>query len=196
MLVGGDDVSVDVSAGPGAVLVLRDISGTLAHPMGDDGPGARQVLHVRVADGGRVVIAEEPLVIAAAARLRREVRIALDGDARVLHRDTLVLGRHGERGGAVVAHTRVERDGRAVLDDTFDSTIGEAALRSAAVLGGARVLATLALFAPDDLGGRPTDAFELAQGDALVRRLARRANDLGDLGEWQRTWHGRLVTAP
>ncbi|WP_354698910.1 Urease accessory protein UreD [Paraconexibacter sp. AEG42_29] len=175
MLVGGDDVRLEVDVGPGASLVLQDISATLAHPMAPGVPAAAQSLDVRVADGARVVIAEEPLVIAHGARVRRSVRLALEGSASAVHRDTLVLGRHGEPGGAVRTRTRVERDDRPVLDDGLD-TGDPGVSASPAVLGGARVLSSLAAFGLPSLTAGddpriPDDAFVLGPGDVLVRRI-------------------------
>lgn len=185
MLVGGDDVRLEVRVGPGARLILQDISATLAHPMGADQPIACQRLDVQVADGGRVVLAEEPLVIARTARVERDVRITLHGDARAVHRDTLVLGRHGEDGGALVARTRVTRDGRPLLDDTLDTRIAASALRSSAVLGGARVVASLAAFGHDTDMAVPDDAFVLGEADALLRRLATGVRQLAGLDRFQ-----------
>jgi urease accessory protein len=194
MLVGGDDVHLDVDVGPGASLILRDISATLAHPMADGAPAARQHLRIRVADGGRAVIAEEPLVVAAGARLHRDVRIDLHGEARLLHRDTLVLGRHGEDGGALIARTRAVRDGTTpVLDDTVDTAIAPGALRSPAVLGTARVLASLTAFGTDLADTLPADGFALSPVDSLVRRLAAGARELHDLDKLQRAWQATLV---
>jgi urease accessory protein len=190
MLVGGDDVRVEVDVGPGAALVLRDISATLAHPM--DGAAAQQQLLVRVAPGGCAVIAEEPLVIARGARLQREVRIELAGDARAVHRDTLVLGRHGEAGGSLLARTRVERDGVPLLDDGLD-TSDAATHGSPAVLGGARVLASVAAFGLPDGVDVPPDAFLLASGDVLLRRLAADVRSLHEVDTWLRRWQAAAL---
>ncbi|HEY4095941.1 MAG TPA: urease accessory protein UreD [Baekduia sp.] len=193
MLVGGDDVHLDVDVGAGASLILRDISATLAHPVADGAPAARQHLRIRVADGGRAVIAEEPLVVAAGARLHRDVRIDLHGEARLLHRDTLVLGRYGEDGGTLVARTRAVRDGAPVLDDTLDTSIEGPALRSAAVLGSARVLASLTAFGTDLTDALPADGFALSPVDTLVRRLAAGVRELQDLNTLQRAWQATVL---
>jgi urease accessory protein len=190
MLVGGDVVRLEVDVGPGAALVLRDISATLAHPT--DGAAAQQRLRVRVAPGGCVVIVEEPLVIARGARLRREVRIELAGDACAVHRDTLVLGRHGEAGGSLSVRTRVERDRVPLLDDGLD-TSDAATQGSPAVLGGARVLASVAAFGlpvPVDV---PPDAFGLASGDVLLRRPAADVRSLHDVDAWLRRWQAAAL---
>ena len=185
ILVGGDDVGLDVEVGPGAALVLRELSATLAHPMARGVPPARQRLRVCVAAGGRAVVAEEPVIVAGDARLVREVRIDLAQDARVLHRDTLVLGRHDETGGSARAHMRVTRDGLPLLDDTVDTS--RATARSPAVLGTARVVAGLALFgAPPRV--LPRDAFALSPRDTLLRRLAPTLRGLGDIDDHQRAW--------
>jgi urease accessory protein len=189
MLVGGDDVRLEVEVGPGAALVLQDISATLAHPMDGAAGDARQHLNVRVAPGGCAVIAEEPLVVARGARLQREVRIDLDGDARAVHRDTLVLGRHGEAGGNLLARTRVQRDGVPLLDDGLDTSLPT----SAAVLGGARVLASLSAFGLPEAVDVPPDAFLLASGDVLLRRLAADVRSLHDVDACLRRWQAAAL---
>jgi urease accessory protein len=189
MLVDGDDVALDVRIGPGAALVLVDVSATLAHPM--RGAGARQRLSVHAAAGSRVVIAEQPLIVAAGARVRREVRIALDPGARLLHRETLVLGRHGEPGGALHARTRVTRAGRPLLDETLDS--GDAdVLASAAVLGGARVIASVGLFGVAADPGPPGGTFALGPEDRLLRRLAADTSGLGSIDAQTQHWQAAL----
>lgn len=194
ILVGGDDVGLDVDVGPGASLVLRDLSATLAHPMARGVPPARQRLRVCVGAGGRAVIAEEPVIVAVDARFVRAVTIDLAQDAQVLHRDTLVLGRHDETGGSARTHTRVTRDGLPLLDDTLDTRHTTA--HSPAVLGTARVVAGLALFGAPP-GRLPPDAFALSPRDTLLRRLAPSLRGLGDIEDHQHAWsiQGLTLTA-
>jgi urease accessory protein len=185
MLVDGDDVRVEVSVGPDAALVLSDISATVAHPMH---LGARWRMVISAAPGARVVVREQPLIVADGAIVRRELTIEAAPGARVLHRETLVLGRHGERGGAVCARTRVTRSGRALLDDTLDTSQVEA-LRSAAVLGTARVAASLAAFGCE----LEPAGFLLGAGDQLVRRLASDMLGLGDIDALERRWRAAVL---
>ena len=92
MLVTGDDVSLEVSVGAGAGLLLRELSATVAHPATVP---ARQRISIDVAPGGVLIILEQPLAIAAGASVH-----ALDINKRRRPSssiDTIVLGRHAER---------------------------------------------------------------------------------------------------
>jgi urease accessory protein len=116
------------------------------------------------------------------------VRIEAPEGARILHRETLVLGRYGEEGGTVRAHTRVTRSGCPVLDDTID-TAEQVVRSSPAVLGTARVVASLSLFGCD----AAPEGFVLASSDQLVRRLAGNAIELADLDSLQRRWRAVVL---
>lgn len=185
-LVGGDEVRLEVDVGDGAALELLEISATLVHP----GAPARQVIAVSAGAGARVAYAEQPLIVAAGARLERRLTLDLAAGAQVVHRDTLVLGRHGEPPGAVRSRTRVARAGAPLLDETIDTT-DLASLRSAAVLGGARVVGALGRYGRE--GPAPPDALRLGAGDTLVRRLAERARELAPLDRLAREWADALL---
>lgn len=182
-LVAGDDVRLLVRVGDGARLALGDISATLAHP----GALARHRIDVRLGAGARLVLTEQPLIVAAGARLRREVRLDLGAGAVVLHRDTLVLGRHGEEPGAARLRLRVVREDLPVLDETLD-TGDLGVLRSAAVLGSARAIGSLGLYGRAAPGELPSDAFRLGPSDTLLRRPAAGTRELGGLDAVQAAW--------
>jgi urease accessory protein len=185
-LVGGDAVALRVRVDAGAALELSEISATVVHP----GEPARQIIDIEVGDHARLVFAELPLIIAAGARLERRLTITLGVGSQVVHRDTLVLGRHGEAPGDALARTRVQRAGVPVLDETLHSA-DLYSLRSAAVLGAARVIATLGRYGTP--GVAPEGAFELSETDTLVRRLATRTRDLREIDARQHDWSARLL---
>lgn len=165
MLVGDDDVQVRVRVGPGAHLVLRDTSATLAQA----GADARLDLDLEVDEAGHADVREQPLVVCAGARVARVASMRIGPGGSVTHREAFVLGRHGEPPGALRSLLRVERESLPVLVDTLDAT-DPATCASAAVLGGARVVAGLGAYGvtwPD----RPADAFALGPRDTLVRRV-------------------------
>lgn len=168
-LVAGDAVALRVVVGPGALLELIEISATLCHPVPAE-RSIRQLIDVEVLDGGGIVLAEQPLILAAGTRLERFARIELQAGARCLHREALVLGREGEHPGTASVRTRVQRSGRPVLDDTLD-TSDLVALRSQAVLGGARCLASAGLWGAPPPAPLPLDALVLGPHDTLVRAL-------------------------
>jgi urease accessory protein len=186
-LVGDDDVRLHVRVGAGAALELVEISATVAHP----GADARQSVHVEVAAGGRLVFAERPLIVAAGARVRRSVEIELAHGARALHREALVLGRHGEEPGSVRARVRIAREGVPVLDETID-TGDLAVLRSPAVLGEARAVAGLGLYGAEPPAPEP-GAFALGPADTLVRRIGGEIDGLDDL---HNAWRAAVLRHP
>jgi urease accessory protein len=187
-LVGGDDVRLEVEVGDGAALELIEISATLVHA----GALARQSIALVAGERSRVCLAEQPLIVAAGARLERRLTLSLDAGARVVHRDTLVLGRHGEPPGGAEVRTRVERAGVPLLDETL-ATADLANLRSAAVLGGARIVGALGRYGVN--GPAPPDALRIAAADTLVRRLVERARDLAPLDRLQHDWTAAVFAA-
>jgi len=188
-LVGGDDVRLLVRVEDGAALEVRDISATLAHP----GRLARQHIELRVGEDARLLFAEQPLIIARGAQLERRLMLTLQEGAQVVHRDTIVLGRHGEEPGAAQVRVRVQRGARPLLDETLQ-TADLAVLRSAAVLGDVRAVAALGRYGVP--GPAPDGAFVLGPDDTLVRRLAGQARELQPLDALQRVWTDELFRAP
>lgn len=182
-LVGGDDVRLQVTVGPGARLHLADISATLAHP----GARARQQLDIVVEAGGRLVLAEQPLIVAAGASLDRRVRLTLGEGAAAVHHETLVLGRHGEEPGDARLRLRVEQAGAPVLDETL-VTGDLGVLRSAAVLGDAGAVGSVGLYGVASPGLVPADAFTLGPRHTLVRRPAANTRGLTALDALLQAW--------
>jgi urease accessory protein len=184
MLVAGDDVSLQVSVGAGAGLLLRELSATIAHP---GTVPARQRISIDVAPGGVLIMLEEPLVIAAGARVQRVLEIELAQTAVVLHRDTMVLGRHAELPGDATISQHVTRGGTPVLEETL-MTADRAATASPAVLGGARAVGTLALYGGRPPGDLPPWALELAAGDVVARRIGAHLREISELDVLTGLW--------
>lgn len=168
-LLAGDDLRIDVEAGPGVRIELIEPSGTVAYNA--RGRRADWTAGVRVGRAAQVVWAGAPFVTAHGANVRRHTEIDLDEGASMLLREMLVLGRSGEEGGRLSAATRAMYAGRPLLVEELD--LRDPGSRSApGMLGGNRVLATAAL-----LGIRPehtTGRYEtpLAGPGALARSIA------------------------
>ncbi len=169
-LVAGDDVATEVRVGPGASLEIVELSATMAHPVPATRPGIRQVATVEVGAGGRLLWLAQPLVLAASTRLYRRLDVVVADGARALLRDIVVFGRSGERPGAATTRVRITRDGRAVLDDAV-ATADPAVLRSPAVAGSARVLASLTLVGVEAPEPPATGALSLGAQDTTLRCL-------------------------
>lgn len=120
LLLGGDELHVEITVGAGARLTVRDIAALVCHP----GPPAAQHISITLGDDAVLVWQTEPCVIAEGADVTRTVQIDAAGTARLDLRDTLVLGRSGETGGRVCSDTTLRVAGadvlieRQLLDDT------------------------------------------------------------------------------
>ena len=120
LLLAGDHVSISVEVGPGAHLEVVETAGTVAYDM--RGGAASWSLEVRVGVGGSLVWLGLPFVASAGSDVRRTTLVTLADDARLLLRDTLVLGRTGEPPGSVRARTQVVQDGPLLVEE-LDSAV-------------------------------------------------------------------------
>ena len=72
-------------------------------------------------EGGSLRWLPEPTVAAAKAVHVTRARILVGAGARLIWRDEIVLGRHGEEGGSVSARLSVDLDGRPLLRHRIDA---------------------------------------------------------------------------
>ncbi|GAA4975945.1 urease accessory protein UreD [Kineococcus glutinatus] len=184
LLLGGDAVEVDVAVAAGCTLDLVEVAGTVAY----DGRGAAASWSVRVSlgEGARLRWHGEPFVVSAGADVRRSLDVDLAAGAVACLRETLVLGRSGERGGRLLNRTRVRLAGRPLLVEDLD--LRDAALRaSPAVLGEARVVDAVSLLgARAEPPGEFGDVLQLAGPGTLARHLGGRAHDSPLPAVWRR----------
>jgi urease accessory protein len=181
LLLDGDDLVMEVEVGAGCTLEVEDVGGTVAYP----GVSSWR-LAARVGDGGTLIWRGLPFVVAAGTRTRRTTEIVLGRDAAVLLRDTVVLGRHGERGGQVLSALRVDRDGQPLLVEELEA---DAADPQVGVLGAHRVLDSVVA-----AGFRPPPAegvLELEEPGAIARHLGVEAHGSGLDVVWD-AWHVAL----
>ncbi len=180
--LGGDDLALDIEVGPGAELEVRTAAASIALP-GVYKTRSRLVIDAHVSDGGYLRWLPEPSVASAGCNHFVEVRLALDGAVRVLWRDELIGGRHGEQPGRWRTRLSVDRDGSPVLRHGIH--IGEYAPGWAgpAVADGARAIGSLLIV--DEEAYRflqPSQervaTLSLAGGGVLVSALALDATGL------------------
>ncbi len=122
VLLAGDHVEVTVRVARGAALEIVEPGGTVAYTM--RGRRARWDVSVEVEEGGSLIWHGEPFVVAEGADVLRCATVDVATDARVVIRETLVLGRSGERPGLLVARTDVHRGGNQVLVEELDAALG------------------------------------------------------------------------
>lgn len=177
MLVGGDRIAVEVEVGEGCALELEDVGGTLAYP--GEGPRSAFDVRIRLEAGARLVWRSHPFVVAEGATVDRSLTITLGQGAVLCLRETLVLGRTGERGGALRSRLHARTiDGDPLLLEDLDL---DGARPATGVMGPYRVLDSVLL-----LGARPRTApadgavvLALEAPGALARALAHDAHSAG-----------------
>ena len=92
---------------------------------------------------GRLEYLPEPTVAADGARHRTDIRVDLAAGAALVLRDEVILGRHGERGGACRTRLRADLAGVPLLRHELDvSGVDEVSL-GPAVLAGQRTAGSL-----------------------------------------------------
>ncbi len=167
LLLGGDDVGLDVFVGPGARLDLFDVAATVAY----HGRGAPSAWRVRLVVGpcATLTYAGEPFVVADGADVTRTLDVDLAEDAAVVLRDTVVLGRSGQVGGRLRSTTDVRRAGRPVLLE--DQRLDPDRLRSApGLLGAHRVLDTVLVLGAGSAPADGATTYALVDGAGTVAR--------------------------
>ena len=163
VLLGGDEVHIAIDVGPACTLEIEDVGGTVAYP------GARSswILEVRIGAGGTLLWHGLPFVVTDGADVERRSSITLGSGARAAIRETLVLGRHAERGGRLISALAVVDGGGPILLERLDADGGAP---EPGVLGGNRVLdAVIAVgFRPPT---RPED-LEFDRPGSMARHLS------------------------
>jgi urease accessory protein len=149
--LGGDQLELRIEVRAGARLRLRTVAAAVALP-GRYGQESRLTVTATVGPGARLEYLPEPLVAADAARHRTEISVRLAEDATLLLRDEVLLGRHGERGGACRTRLAVDRDStsgwRPLLRHELDVDGADPAAGGPAVLAGHRAAGTLLTVEP------------------------------------------------
>ncbi|TQM33387.1 urease accessory protein UreD [Nocardia bhagyanarayanae] len=93
--LGGDELHISVTVGPGARLALRSVAATIALPgVTTRISFARWVFEV--AEGGELDVETEPLIVAGGADHRAVTTARLAADARLRLRERVQIGRAGE----------------------------------------------------------------------------------------------------
>jgi urease accessory protein len=176
LLLADDLIEVDVSVGPGAALDVFEPSGTVAYDM--RGGSARWSVHIHLAEHAQLRWHGKPFVVADGADVDREVRIDLAAGATAMLRETLVLGRSGERGGTLAQRTRVSHEGQPLLVEDLmlgAHRPGTGRLGPWRVVDTASVLGRRADGIPEVVG-EGAHRFELDGPGTLIRSLSGQAH--------------------
>ncbi len=171
LLLAGDEIEIEVQVGPGAHLEIVDTAGTVAYNAG--GVSSSWTVRITVADGGSLIWAGEPFVVADGAAVTRNTTIELGEGAAACLRETLILGRTGEIGGALRSRLSVTGPEGPTLIEELD--LSDPDLRGLpGILGPGRTLDSVMLFglvAPPVTSLSPGDRFDLDAAGTLTRSL-------------------------
>jgi urease accessory protein len=140
--IGGDELSLSIAVGPGAFLLFRTAAASIALP-GLDGAESVLRVSVSVAAGGRLEYLPEPVVVSQGARHATLVSVTLAAGAALVLRDELLLGRHGEAGGAARTVLRVDYAGQPLLRQSVEVSGTDPVALGPAVLSGHRAVGSL-----------------------------------------------------
>lgn len=165
--LGGDVLRLDIEVGAGAALCVRTVAASIALP-NKAGDESRMEIRATVGPGGRLTWLPEPLIAASGCHHVASSTVDLAGAARLVWRDELVCGRHGEASGDARLGTAVRLDGRPLYQ--HELAVGPAApgWSGAAVLAGAGAAGSVLLVDPAWAETGPPPAAVLGPTAALM----------------------------
>ncbi|WP_104161632.1 urease accessory protein UreD [Arthrobacter sp. ZGTC212] len=206
MLLGGDDVRIEVSVDPGVTLEVVEPAGMVAYDA--DLVPSRWSLDAELGEDAALIWDGASFVAAAGSNVRRQTRLQLASGARALVRETLVLGRSGEHGGRLRSITRAAGPGGDLLYEDLDLTGPRH--RAVGILGDAKVVATATAVGwrpgalPEPAAGAAPDGarepgrtrrFDLAAPGAVARSLSVQAHTADrEAGAVFEAWRAELTT--
>jgi urease accessory protein len=166
--LGGDRLRIEVDVGAGARLTVDSAAATVSLP-GRERRQARYDVRLTVGEDAELRWLPEPVIAARGSDLRMTTRVRLAPGARLVLREELVLGRHGEEAGHLTSRLTVERAGQPLLDQELAFGPGAApGWDGPAVLGPYRGVGQL-LLVP---GPPPAPALPLPPLPPLTSRTA------------------------
>lgn len=145
--VGGDRLRLEVRVGAGAMLCLSAVAATLALP-GPHGAPSRNDVAIEVAAGGTLVWLPGTLIAARGCHHDAVANVDLAPGARLLAREELVLGRHGERAGTVRQRLRVTLGGEPLHDQELAIGAQTPGWDGPVVTGGRRAVGSILVVDP------------------------------------------------
>jgi len=118
LLLAGDEVRVEVLVQGLVDVEIVETAGTVAYDM--RGGAARWDVAIDLRDGATVTWDGQPFVVSAGAEVRRDTTIDVEAGCRATLRETIVLGRAGERGGMLRTRARIDLAGVPLLIEDLD----------------------------------------------------------------------------
>jgi urease accessory protein len=119
--VGEDHIRVRVEVGPGVDVAVRSVAATVLYAA--RGEGTRWHTEIVVDEGARLDWRPEPMILTERARHHASTVVHASSGAEVTLDETVVLGRAGERTGALCSSLEVHLDRTTALQTSFDTTV-------------------------------------------------------------------------
>lgn len=107
MLLGGDDVRIEIVVGAGTHLRIIEPAAMVAYS--SDGATSSYRVSIRVEPEASLCWEAAPVVVCASSHVVRHIVADVEPDASVTLAETLVFGRTGERAGAIDSTTIISR---------------------------------------------------------------------------------------
>lgn len=171
LLLAGDQVQIEIVVTGKLRVEIIETAGTVAYGM--RGGSARWDVDIRLSDGASLVWYGEPFVVSADADVARSTSIRLEPGCTAEVRESVVLGRHGEVGGALQTSTRAWIGDELVLAEDLD--LSPAARTGWAILGSARCLDTVTALGFRLPAGAQT--MQLEATGSIARRLVQEQHE-------------------
>jgi urease accessory protein len=183
----GDRLALRIEVRAGASLTMRSVAASVA--LGGAGDDHSELsVEVDVGAGATLRWLPEPTIATGGCHHRARASIRLADGARLVWREELILGRHGEGPGRLASRLDIEADGVPTVRQELRVGAGAPGYRGGAVVGGAEALGVVVVVGP---GGRqnavpPPDAslgaevavLALAGGGVMVSAVAPDAPEL------------------
>jgi urease accessory protein len=139
----GDDLRLEIELEAGAELTVRSVAAQIALPGRDGSPPSRLEIQARVGPGATLRWLPEPLIAAAGCDHRTVTHVEVAEGGRLLWRDDLVFGRHGEPCGVLRTRALFRYAGKTVYRHDLAVGAGAPGWAAPAVLDQAQALGTL-----------------------------------------------------
>jgi urease accessory protein len=131
----GDELRLEIEVGPGAALDVRSVAASLALPGRPGMPPSKLEVRAAVASGATLRWLPEPLIAASGCHHLVTTHVEVAAGGRLVWRDDLVCGRHGEPAGDVRMRTTIRYAGSTLYRHDLAIGPGAAGWAGAAVLG-------------------------------------------------------------
>lgn len=165
--LGGDRLRLDVRVGPGSALVLGEIAPTLLLP-GTYGGRSRLDVRIHVGAGAALAWLPELVIAARGCRHTTDTRVVLEPGARLVLREEVLFGRHGEPCGGYRQRVRVETVHGPLYDQELAAGPAASGWDGAAVTAGCPAAGTLLVVDPGPAAGDGVPGAFRDPGTALM----------------------------